>query len=446
MPQGDSYAVDRKLKRQSRHPSLSNQSDVAAQTDRYPHTVESGMVRRVLASPNTLRPADVQALSGKIGNAAVQRLLARSSTRSTGSERQAPPRGIVQRSPLRKTGAIVQRGILDFFRRKKNKPKQNLSDDDFVPGSSQALNSGTANSVFKVRTKESIGNSDTDRGFFKPDDESFTTEQGISMSNRAVASSKLNKYLGFNNIAENVYAEHQGQKGSVAAKVRGSPLFEMIRENGGLKGYHYNSPDMQDPKIQQGMSDLQLFDFITGQGDRHGGNIYVDNETGDVSGIDDDIAFGSDMAIFQRERDDEQLGTTDPDMKFAGLPELIDKRTAKRILGKKAKNLPKQLKGHLSDQEIKTTQARLRFVKAELKKRKKNKTLVNKWDRDTYDQTMSQAGRPGFMNRQTGKQEYYYRSYLRRHEEARQGAGQNDEVEEPVSVGGGLWEDNPFYN
>ena len=46
------------------------------------------------------------------------------------------------------------------------------------------------------------------------------------------------------------------------------------------------------PRIQKGLSDLQLFDAISGQVDRHAGNIYVDPETGTVTGIDDDRAFG----------------------------------------------------------------------------------------------------------------------------------------------------------
>ena len=39
--------------------------------------------------------------------------------------------------------------------------------------------------------------------------------------------------------------------------------------------------------------DLQLIDALTGQVDRHGGNIFVDPKTGKVTGIDNDAAFGA---------------------------------------------------------------------------------------------------------------------------------------------------------
>lgn len=51
--------------------------------------------------------------------------------------------------------------------------------------------------------------------------------------------------------------------------------------------------DFADPRVKKGMSDLQLFDAVSGQVDRHGSNIFVDPATGAVTGIDDDWSFGA---------------------------------------------------------------------------------------------------------------------------------------------------------
>ncbi len=55
--------------------------------------------------------------------------------------------------------------------------------------------------------------------------------------------------------------------------------------------------DFENPVTQKEFADLQLIDYLTGQTDRHPGNIYVDSETGEVTGIDNDQAFGSQAKI-----------------------------------------------------------------------------------------------------------------------------------------------------
>lgn len=45
------------------------------------------------------------------------------------------------------------------------------------------------------------------------------------------------------------------------------------------------------PLVQKGLYDLEALDYITGQTDRHAGNIFVDPITGKVTGIDNDLAF-----------------------------------------------------------------------------------------------------------------------------------------------------------
>ncbi|MEX1020045.1 MAG: hypothetical protein WDZ49_10325 [Litorilinea sp.] len=425
--------------------------------------LDGSSIQRLLGdpmnAPQPLLPDDVRQLANTVGNRATQDILSRRSPQQSTSHAKNPsprsaPNGTpgtrIQRSPLaRITGGIVQRGPLDWYRRRKNKNKNKnrLGDDAIVPNSMQQLGAHSANEVFKVKTNQNIGSSKTNEGFFKPDnDEDWGMDDGLGQSDRAVASSILNKYLGFNNIAENVYADLNGQRGAISAKVPGMPLMETLTDDrGAMSGFRYNSPNLENPNTQKGLMDLQLFDLIKGEGDRHGGNIYVDPASGQVHGIDEDFSFGHDMGVYKRERD-AAPGSSDPDMKYSTMPMLFDEGTAKRILGKKAKNLPKMLKGHLTDDEIKTAQERLRYVKAHLRDQKKQGRLVKKWDKDTYNQVMSQDGKKGMYDRRNQQQLYYYYSYLRRQEGLRDTANPNDdEVPEAIGPEGSMWEENALF-
>jgi hypothetical protein len=133
--------------------------------------------------------------------------------------------------------------------------------------------------------------------FFKPHHDEDAASQ------YAVASTRLARFLGMPNlIARNAFAKVKNVLGVVSGAVPGSPLVwrEKNKEVPVPDGYdrqdirawvragqreerdgkYYETSkeihqwvDFKDPRIQKGMSDLQLFDAITGQIDRHGGNV-----------------------------------------------------------------------------------------------------------------------------------------------------------------------------
>jgi hypothetical protein len=318
---------------------------------------------------------------------------------------------------------------------------------------------GTANRVDKVRYKRGIGNSKQKMGFFKPnlieDPGTHDQREDVGMADRSVFSSRLDKWLGTNVLAEEVWAQHNGENGSVSAMVPGSPLYEnqfdtqmpedfdinmvldpsQYRQKDGRyyqnSGARFKHHDFSNPRTQKGLSDLQLLDAITGQSDRHGGNIYIDPKTGKVKGIDNDIAF--------------RKGETEVDVlnnQYHGLPSLVDKGTAKKILKKKAKNLPKVLQskhgGSLSDKEIQDAQARLRFVKAHLKRMKKEGKLVKKWDDSTYLHSYLEQDRRNKWGSGDMEPSYTKRSIM-------QYAGANDR-EMPVGPSPFQMQNNPLYD
>jgi hypothetical protein len=143
--------------------------------------------------------------------------------------------------------------------------------------------------------------------------------------------------------------------------------------------------DFKRPEIQKGMSDLQLFDAITGQKDRHGANIFIDPATGQVSGIDDDRSFGAGVPVSAQ-------GT--PSGKYTGLPALVDARTADDIIKLDATRLRELLEPaiddleELTDQDIKDAQLRLENVQKYLLGLRTDGLLVQNWDNRTYDLTM----------------------------------------------------------
>lgn len=352
-----------------------------------------------------------------------------------------------------KTAGTVQ--MWNPFKKKK-KANANVDGKTYNNPTNVSVNAThSANPTKKVEFAENIGNTGTNMGFFKGDtgigaEAGGGFEQGIQVSDpftmeslgparsaaRAVASSRLDKALGMNIISEEHFAEVDGEKGSISGAVDGKQMISE-KDDG---GYSLNHFDMKKGNTQKGLSDLQLFDFLTNQTDRHGGNIFI-NDSGDVKGIDNDVSFGNinpkgmDMEATQEQRRNEgKLGPEVGKHNYLGLPSQIDKGTAEKVLKMKAKNLGKVLndptKGadeQLTAEEIKAAQIRFRHAKAHIKGLKKSGGLVEKWDDSTYekmsgDVTEGKAYNPNTQEMEDGKQG---NNYMSRHEAFRENAPVN---------------------
>ncbi len=104
-----------------------------------------------------------------------------------------------------------------------------------------------------------------------------------SLITRQVASNQADKLLGLNVIAEERYGvDRNGMVIGVSVQADGCNI---VSNKGVLQ------VDCRDPRIQKGLSDLQVIDFINGETDRHAGNIFIDPATGKVTGIDNDLSF-----------------------------------------------------------------------------------------------------------------------------------------------------------
>jgi hypothetical protein len=295
-----------------------------------------------------------------------------------------------------------------------------VQDEDMSSSSKAKKLVGTQNAVTRTKLRSGqpplVG---TDRTvFFKAHNDANAASQ------YAVASTRMARFLDMPDvIAENAFGQHNGVAGVVAGRISGVPVVanefkkerelpdksmskkeiddwvkssQLVRRGGKIYGRSAQVQqyvDYTDPRIQKGMSDLQLFDAITGQLDRHGGNIYVDPATGKVTGIDDDKSFGNGKAV---------AAITDRDPKathYRGLPEQVDEATALDILSKDPQELwtvlaPKSSDGKpLSNGEINDARRRLMAVQSYLRDLRDNGKLVKVWNAQTYQKTMQYPNR-----------------------------------------------------
>ncbi|MGY6502406.1 MAG: hypothetical protein ACXIVQ_16090 [Acidimicrobiales bacterium] len=315
-----------------------------------------------------------------------------------------------------------------FNKTKKAEPR--LDDSHLRPGSALAANGqASANQVFKAPYDAAHGMGT--EAYFKADGD-------MAPAKSAVGASRLAKGLGWGNlIPETRFATHDLPQpdgttaptlGAVSKGATGVPLAKNVFDtfagpaapgqttsssyevrNGtafSMTGNEFSDVDLSAPNTQKQLNQLQWFDALIGNSDRHGGNILVDPATGDVSGIDNDLSFGHDDAI-QSHKSNGQVSpefSSGWDGKYLGLPSQIDKETAKALKGLDKKKLKAMLnpKGEadaqkFSKEELAATTSRLKAIKAAIKDRKKNGGLVTNWDGATYAAATNEnrAGRTG---------------------------------------------------
>lgn len=295
-----------------------------------------------------------------------------------------------------------------------------IGDDDVA--SAASVGGGSLNEVTRLQMRNPVGGSTT--GFFKADSEAAQTADvagnyGIGhrdgdthMSTRAVMSSRLGQALGTNVIAEEHYARINGQEGSVSAGVSGiaasrndydKPAPDFVddawmearpnlswkyqKRDGAYFEMTSNSMadvDLRNATTQREMAELQLMDSLTGQADRHEGNLFIDPETGSVRGIDNDLAFG-----------EKQTGSG---INAGFLPELIDADMGERILTMSNDEFLEVLAarngdfGELGPVEKDQALNRFKIIKAHISALHAEDGLVNEWNDDTFDRAIGSEG------------------------------------------------------
>lgn len=211
---------------------------------------------------------------------------------------------------------------------------------------------------------------------------------------RSVASSRLDRFLGVNVLAEEQFYEGPHKGFELGFNVSGSVPGDEILD---AKTMTRTVVDYSNPETQRTMSDLHVMDYLTGQTDRHAGNIVVDPATGRAKGIDNDQAFANPA--------NEDQGRAQG-IKMSNIPDLIDEATANKILSHKSKHIRSLLAGgkddpeRLTSEEVEAAVGRFKRLKTHLKSLKQPQAggpaglhrIVPEggWGTDTFDHARRQ--------------------------------------------------------
>jgi len=218
------------------------------------------------------------------------------------------------------------------------------------------------------------------------DDPNLGGDRGLLT--RAVAAHRVDAFLGLNALAEEKYGQTKnGKLMGVSVQVPGEPVVTIKDGNNSTLDIDY-----RNPKIQRGLSDLEVSDYIMGQVDRHLANVYIDPVTGQVSGIDNDLCLPEgDRAELMKD------GLVS--MKcIGGMPLMMHQETAQKILDAdpdemRATMRNAAIKGAqpLSEDAIESAVARLEQLKQGI--RDGAIDVVDQFDDNTYDRALQEEER-----------------------------------------------------
>lgn len=236
-----------------------------------------------------------------------------------------------------------------------------------------------------------------EQGTFSPDDD-------LGLLTRSVTSSSVGQLLATNRSTtaeERFGVDSEGKVIGVSIQADGAGVNSDI---GDPKKQAFLDINYRDPNIQRGLSDLSVDDYITGQMDRHPGNIFIDPSNGNVTGIDNDLAFpeiSRDQLI--ADRGAAFKGTV-------GIPSQISSEKAAKILATTPEDLerairetprPKNAKP-LSDDAIQGAKDRLVQLQNAIKDPKSGVKVISKFNDKTYDAAIQEQAE-AFNNSPTTK-------------------------------------------
>ncbi|RBP36610.1 phosphatidylinositol 3-/4-kinase [Roseimicrobium gellanilyticum] len=217
-----------------------------------------------------------------------------------------------------------------------------------------------------------------------------TEEGGTAMLTRAVGTSKLDQLLGTNVISEERFGvDEQGRPIGISVRVDG---FGVIGKLSGNREYELDI-DYSRHEVQKGLYDLEVIDYITGQIDRHPGNIFIDPETGEVRGIDNDLCFPS----LSREEMLEGLGEAQGKPVF-NKPLFMHEDTARKIEELTPESLRETLsslkypegqgRGKLTPGEIEGAVTRLNELKEHVQDLRRTNHVVTEFTKATHNEAI----------------------------------------------------------
>lgn len=213
----------------------------------------------------------------------------------------------------------------------------------------------------------------------------------LHLLSRAVASSKVDQLLGTSSLAlEKFGVDQNGKPIGISVMVDGVGTIGNL-DNG--KSY-FLEVDYASHAIQKGLYDLEMLDYITGQIDRHPGNIFIDPETGTVKGIDNDLAFPQMSREMMMANNGGCYGKP-----VQNKPLFVHEDTARKIESLRPEDLRRTLesvhypndpeRGRLAPQEIEGAVQRLQEMKEHVRELRKTGHVVREFNHETFDEAVT---------------------------------------------------------
>ncbi|HRE88958.1 MAG TPA: hypothetical protein PK095_07430 [Myxococcota bacterium] len=274
-------------------------------------------------------------------------------------------------------------------------PSKGLNDSTLVKGESKVIGSGLLNAPTLNKFEEK---GEKVEGVFKQDlgleisrntrKEGFAYSSSHEMSERAVGSSMVDRFLGANVVAKTDFGIVGGKLGQVMEKGEGvTPSYKdkkFSKKEGKEVAYGpvkaNQTLDYTDPELQRQLYALEWVDFFTGEGDRHGQNLMVKQGGGEktkVTGIDNDMGF---TEVGQ--------GVTQGGKEPTKYPQWIDATLAQRIMANDftLNNYVKMLEPILPARSLEVAKARFPKVKEHAEKLVKEGKVINKKGENVLDE------------------------------------------------------------
>lgn len=319
---------------------------------------------------------------------------------------------------------------VDPLHSKEGAASGNINQVDLLAYEGIKLGSGSRGFFKEAKAGEDVGDAATAIGI---------DEKDPRLDARSVATSRAAEMAGLGNVvAKTTFATHGGKAGTVSEAAPGRAMTDtrdlevtdpaikaqlekdpemnfgnekgldyfgsparyrkdpdtgkIYRKKGTIELHHH---DLTNPRTQKELNDLQWVDAITGQVDRHGGNIFIDPSTGAVKGIDNDAAFGSISSSNPADLSSKKLGASH----FVGMPTLIDASTAKNLETMDEEAFRKRLEPLLSQPEVEAALSRLKAVKQRIQFLRLAGSVVGEspdqqyqaWDEKTYQEQTQES-------------------------------------------------------
>lgn len=236
---------------------------------------------------------------------------------------------------------------------------------------------------------------------------------------RSVASSRVNDLLGTSVIGKTELAEMDGMYGTVMPNAEGASVRQamspadlgiersQVPENavqaGGGKIFADTGFDFSDPKLQEGLLDLQLNDILSAQVDRHAGNYHVsrgeDGAVDGVHGFDLDASFGSDMVDWSERMQDKGGFGEDTFANAVDFPPLVSERQAQMIETLDLMALHGTLADLLPEEEISAAVQRAIELKDHVALLRQEGHVVDGFNQETFGKLVQAGGKKSYVAR-----------------------------------------------